>query len=108
MAARSSSPESMSWARSGLGLVVRAPRGFLDHDISAYRAGLAYRGLLPLVPFVIFLIALISVLQVDRLLDWLGDLARSGPPGQVPLQVKEWLIGQLRGRQGGAVLAVVG
>ena len=32
----------------------------------------------------IFLIALISVLHVDRQLDWLGDLARSGPPGQVP------------------------
>jgi membrane protein len=55
---------------------------------------------------VIFVIALISVLQADRLLDWLGDLARSGPPGQVPLQVKEWLIAQLRGRPGGAVLSV--
>jgi membrane protein len=74
--------------------------------MSTYAAALAYRGLLALFPFVIFLIALISVLQVDRLLDWLGDLARSGPPGQVPLPVKEWLIGQLRGRPGGAVLSV--
>lgn len=96
----------MSWARSGLGLVARALRGFLDHDMSTYAAALAYRGLLALFPFVIFLIALISVLQVERLLDWLGDLARSGPPGQVPLPVKEWLIGQLRGRPGGAVLSV--
>jgi membrane protein len=96
----------MSWARSGLGLVVRALRRFLDHDMSTYAAALAYRGLLALFPCVIFLIALISVLQVDRLLDWLGDLARSGPPGQVPLSVKEWLIGQLRGRPGGAVLSV--
>jgi membrane protein len=96
----------MSWARSGLGLGVRALRGFLDHDLSTYAAALAYRGLLALFPLVIFVIALISVLQADRLLDWLGDLARSGPPGQVPLQVKEWLIAQLRGRPGGAVLSV--
>ena len=96
----------MSWARSGLGLVVRALRRFLEHDMSTYAAALAYRGLLALFPLVIFLIALISVLQVDRLLDWLGDLARSGPPGQVPLPVKEWLIAQLRGRPGGAVLSV--
>ena len=96
----------MSWARSGLGLVVRALRGFLDHDMSTYAAALAYRGLLALFPFVIFLIALINVLHVDRLLDWLGDLARSWPPGQGPLQTKEWLIAQLRGRPGGAVLSV--
>jgi membrane protein len=74
--------------------------------MSTYAAALAYRGLLALFPFVIFLIALISVLHVDRLLDWLGDLARSGPPGQVPLQVEEWLIAQLRGRPGGAVISV--
>jgi uncharacterized BrkB/YihY/UPF0761 family membrane protein len=55
----------MSWARSGLGLVVRALRGFLDHDMSTYAAALADRGLLALFPFVIFLIALISVLHVD-------------------------------------------
>ena len=96
----------MSWARAGFGLGVRSLRGFLDHDMSTYAAALAYRGLLALFPLVIFLIALISVLHVDRLLDWLGDLARSGPPGQVPLPVKEWLIGQLRGQPGGAVLSV--
>lgn len=106
MAARSPSPETWSWARAGLGLVVLALRRFLEHDMSTYAAALAYRGLLALFPLVIFLIALISVLHVDRLLDWLGDLARSGPPGQVPLQVKEWLIAQLRGRPGGAVLSV--
>ena len=106
MAARRPSRESLSWVRSGLGLGVRALRGFLDHDMSTYAAALAYRGLLALFPLVIFLIALISVLHVDRLLDWLGDLARSGPPGQVPLPVKEWLIAQLRGRPGSAVLSV--
>lgn len=74
--------------------------------MSTYAAALAYRGLLALFPLVIFVIALISVLQVDRLLDWLGELARSAPPGQVPLAVKEWLIAQLRGRPGGAVLSV--
>lgn len=96
----------MSWARPGLGLVVRALRRFLDHDMSTNAAALAFRGLLALFPFVIFLFAVISVLRVDRLLNWLGDLARSGLPGQVPLPVKEWLIGQLRGRPGGAVLSV--
>ena len=74
--------------------------------MSTSAAALAYRGLLALFPLVIFLIALISVLHVDRLLDWLGDLARSGPPGQVPVPVKEWLIAQLRGRPGSAVLSV--
>ncbi len=78
----------------------------LDHDKCTYAAALAYRGLLALFPLVIFVIALISVLHVDRLLDGLGDLARSGPPGQVPLPVNDWLIGQLRGRPGGAVLSV--
>ena len=106
MAARSPSLEPLSWARAGLGLVALALRRFLAHDMSTYAAALAYRGLLALFPLVIFLIALISVLHVDRLLDGLGGLARSGPPGQVPLPVKEWLIGQLRGRPGGAVLSV--
>lgn len=71
-----------------------------------YAAALAYRGLLALFPLVIFVIGLISILHVDPLLDWLGELARSEPPGQVPLQIKEWLIAQLRGRPGGAVLSV--
>jgi len=96
----------MWWSRAGLGFVAQALRRFLEHDMSTYAAALAYRGLLALFPFAIFLIALISVLHVDRLLDWLGELARSGPPGEVPLPVKEWLIAQLRGRPGGAVLSV--
>ena len=106
MGAHRSSSRLLSWGRAGLGLVVLALRRFLDHDMSTYAAALAYRGLLALFPFVIFLIALISVLHAGRLLDWLGDLARSGPPGQVPLPVKEWLIAQLPGRPGGAVLSV--
>lgn len=106
MAERRPSLESVSSARSGIALFAAAMRRFLDHDMPTYAAALAYRGLLALFPFVIFLIALISVLQVDRLLAWLDDLARSGPPGQVPLQVKQWLIAQLRGRPGGAVLSV--
>lgn len=65
MAARSPSAEPMSWAHAGLGLVVRALRRFLDHDMSTYVAALAHRGLLTPFPFVVFLIALISVLHVD-------------------------------------------
>lgn len=55
----------MSCAHAGLGLVVRALRRFLDHDMSTHVAARAHRGLLTPFPFVVFLIALISVLHVD-------------------------------------------
>lgn len=108
MSAHRHSARPAGWASAWFGLGSRALRRFLRHEMPTYAAALAYRGLLALFPLVIFLIAIVSGLNVDQLFDWLGDLARSGAPGEVPLPAKEWFIAQLHGRPSRAVLSIGG
>lgn len=85
-------------------LAKRSGKKFLDDDMAAYAAALAYHTLLAIFPFTIFLLTLLGFLDISRFFDWLLEQARLALPTQAASQV-EAVLGEIRDEGRGGLLS---
>jgi membrane protein len=83
----------------------QAIENFLDDNMLAYAAALAYRILLALFPFIIFLLTLLGALGVPQFFDWLLQQAQTALPA-VAFQLVEQVVGEIRERPRTGLLSV--
>jgi membrane protein len=76
---------------------------FVDNDMPAYSAALAYRALFAMFPFLMFLIAIIGFLDIPEFFDWLHEQAQLALPPQV-IELVDPVIDNLQEQRGGVLL----
>ncbi len=86
------------------GVAKRAVKDFVDDDMVAYAAALAFRVLLALFPFAIFLLTLLGALGRPVFFDWLFEQAQTALPPGAAGRVEQ-VIGEVRGQANEGLLS---
>lgn len=81
-------------------LIKKSVHDFIDDDMSAYAAALAYQTLFAIFPFIIFLIALLGILHLSSFFDWLQQRAQLLLPEAAMAPVNQ-VIHEIKQPQGG-------